>query len=158
LNAGVYTLTASAGGNTVFTFTLNATTGAYTFPLVAQLDHPAGLNENDLAVNLSSIIQAIDFDGDSVTAGSNGLIITVDDDTPTLGTIQAGTANNNPAYAHRFGSLHFATGADAPADVTNITTGSLAGITSGGKALVTSFNNATNVLTAYQDFNGNGIY
>src|SRR4029434_6918557 len=60
LNAGVYTLTASAGANTVFTFTLNATTGAYTFTLVDQIDHAAGLNENDLTINLSSIIPATD--------------------------------------------------------------------------------------------------
>ena len=89
--AGVYTLTASAGGNTVFTFTLNATTGAYTFTLVDQIDHPTlngqpGDNtENDLAIALGSIIQATDNDGDSVTANANGLVITVDDDTPIAG-------------------------------------------------------------------------
>jgi T1SS-143 domain-containing protein len=92
LNAGVYTLTASAGANTVFTFTLNATTGAYNFTLVDQLDHAAGLNENDLTIALGSIIQATDHDGDTVVANANGLVITVDDDTPTAAI--ATTANN----------------------------------------------------------------
>ena len=68
------TLTASAGVNTVFTFALNGTTGAWTFTLVDQLDHPTlnGLpgddTENDLAIKLSSIVQATDVDGDAVTA------------------------------------------------------------------------------------------
>ena len=81
-------LTASAGGNTVFTFSLNGTTGAWTFTLVDQLDHPTlnGLpeddTENDLAINLSSILRATDFDSDTVAAAANALIVTVDDDTP----------------------------------------------------------------------------
>ena len=82
------TLTASAGGNTVFTFSLNGTTGDWTFTLVDQLDHPTlnGLpgddTENDLAINLSSILRATDFDQDTVAAAANALIVTVDDDTP----------------------------------------------------------------------------
>jgi T1SS-143 domain-containing protein len=83
-------LTASAGGNTVFTFALDGTTGAWTFTLVDQLDHPS-LNgqagddtENDLAIDLSSILQATDFDSDTVTAAAGALVITVDDDTPVL--------------------------------------------------------------------------
>jgi T1SS-143 domain-containing protein len=87
------TLTASAGGNTVFTFALNGTSGAWTFTLVDQLDHPTlnGLpgddTENDLAINLSSILRATDFDSDTVAAAANALIVTVDDDTPTIGPI-----------------------------------------------------------------------
>ena len=70
------TLTASAGGNTVFTFALDGITGAWTFTLVDQLDHASldGLlgddTENDLAINLSSILQATDFDGDTVAAAA----------------------------------------------------------------------------------------
>jgi T1SS-143 domain-containing protein len=79
-------LTASAGGATVFTFSVNATTGAYTFTLVDQLDHAPGLNENNLTINLGTIIQATDFDGDTVTAGANGVVITVNDDTPIATT------------------------------------------------------------------------
>ena len=81
--SSTWLLTASAGaGNTVFTFSLHAATGAYAFTLVDQLDHAYGLNENDLTIALGTTINATDFDGDSVTAAANGLVITVDDDTP----------------------------------------------------------------------------
>ena len=58
------TLTASAGANTVFTFALNGTTGAWTFTLVGHLDHAAGADENNLTINLSSIVRATDSDSD----------------------------------------------------------------------------------------------
>ena len=82
-----HTVTASAGGNTVFTFPLNGD-GSWTFTLVDQLDHPTlngrpGDNtENDLSINLGAIVQATDADGDTVTGNAAGLVITVDDDTP----------------------------------------------------------------------------
>ncbi len=82
------TVTASApAGNTVFTFQLTAA-GNWTFTLVDQLDHAAGNAENDLTINLGAIVQATDFDGDSVSGNATGLVITVDDDTPiaTAGT------------------------------------------------------------------------
>ncbi|MFO9655156.1 enhanced entry virulence factor RtxA, partial [Legionella pneumophila serogroup 1] len=75
------TLTASAGSTQVFTFTLNAN-GNYSFTLLAKLDHPAGADENDITINLGSVIRATDSDGDTVTAAADGLVITVDDDTP----------------------------------------------------------------------------
>ena len=70
--------------------------GSYTFTLLDQLDHPtlnglAGDNtENDLGIALGSIIQATDADGDTVAANANGLVITVDDDTPTPSTVSVG--------------------------------------------------------------------
>ena len=82
------TLTASAGANTVFTFALNGTTGAWTFTLVGHLDHAAGADENNLTINLSSIVRATDSDSDTVTAGATGLVITVNDDTPVIGAVQ----------------------------------------------------------------------
>src|SRR6185436_14197018 len=56
--------------------------------LVDQLDHAAGNAENDLTINLGAIVQATDFDGDTVVGNATGLVITVDDDTPiaTAGT------------------------------------------------------------------------
>ncbi|MFA1366432.1 enhanced entry virulence factor RtxA, partial [Legionella pneumophila] len=75
------TLTASANGTDVFTFTLGSN-GNYTFTLLAKLDHPAGADENDIAINLGSVIRATDSDGDTVVAAADGLVITVDDDTP----------------------------------------------------------------------------
>jgi T1SS-143 domain-containing protein len=129
------TLTASAGGNTVFTFTVNATTGAYTFTLVDQIDHPtlnglAGDNtENDLSISLGSIIQATDHDGDSVTANASGLVITVDDDTPVaVNDADAITSGGTSATGNVItgigttGGVSTADspGADAPATITAI--------------------------------------
>src|SRR5262249_47217769 len=153
------TLTASAGGNTVFTFALNGTSGAWTFTLVDQLDHPT-LNgqagddtENDLAVNLSSILRATDFDGDSVTAAANALIVTVDDDTPTAsqaqqtgtvdedgvpGGIAGGTGDVAGEATVATGSVAplFNSGADAPLTFSLSTdTTRLPALTSGGVAV-----------------------
>ena len=58
-------------------------------------------------INLGSIVQATDRDGDSVTGNANGLVITVDDDTPiatpatSTGTVDEdgvleGAANDGP--------------------------------------------------------------
>jgi hypothetical protein len=72
----------------------DATTGAYSFTLSKPLDHPtlngaAGDNtENNLTIDLSSIIQATDKDGDSVAAAAGGLVMTVNDDTPAPSTSQ----------------------------------------------------------------------
>ena len=40
------------------------------------------MTENDLTINLGAIVQATDWDGDTVTGNATGLVITVDDDTP----------------------------------------------------------------------------
>ena len=76
-------LTASAGGSTVFTLTVNAD-GSWTFDLEGQLDHASGNSENNLFIDFSSIIEAEDFDHDPAAplpAGS--FVINVDDDIPT---------------------------------------------------------------------------
>ena len=77
------TLTALAGTKTVFTFTLNAMTGAWEFELLAPLDHAPGDDENvpDIRIDFQSIIYATDADGDPVSP--TGLVrVTVDDDSP----------------------------------------------------------------------------
>jgi len=76
------TLTATAGGNPVFTFSLDSD-GNYIFTLQGQLDHPLG-NGDDLElmpVDLSSIIQATDGDGDPVVLDGS-FVINVEDDVP----------------------------------------------------------------------------
>ncbi|QQZ39842.1 hypothetical protein IF690_17515 [Pseudomonas sp. SK3(2021)] len=89
------TLTAKAGTTDVFTFSLSAA-GAYSFTLLQPLDHPAGNNENDITINLGSLLQATDKDGDTVTAAAEKLVITVDDDTPTAtGAAEAGTVDED---------------------------------------------------------------
>ena len=77
------TLTAKAGAVDVFTFSLSAA-GAYSFTLLKPLDHAPGNDENDITINLGSLLTATDKDGDTVTAAAEKLVITVDDDTPTL--------------------------------------------------------------------------
>ena len=145
----VYTLTAYLDGGSasnaddqVFTFTLNANTGAYQFNLIDQLDHPTLNNlpgddtENDLAIQLGSIIQATDNDGDTVVANSGeetGLVITVNDDTPVArddtDEITAGgsTASGNVITGSGTTSGvagHDSTGADAPISVISISSDS----------------------------------
>ncbi|WP_457285163.1 T1SS-143 repeat domain-containing protein [Pseudomonas fragi] len=161
--SSTWLLTASAGaGNTAFTFSLHATTGAYAFTLVDQLDHASGLNENDLSIALGTAINATDFDGDTVTAAANGLVITVNDDTPIAtvnqltGTVDEdgvveGAANAGPGDGIAGGtgdvageivlasgniSTLFQSGADEALNYSLSTTGMAAlGLTSGGVAV-----------------------
>ena len=161
--SSTWLLTASAGaGNTAFTFSLHATTGAYAFTLVDQLDHASGLNENNLTIALGTAINATDFDGDTVTAAANGLVITVNDDTPIAtinqltGTVDEdgvveGAANAGPGDGIAGGtgdvageivlasgnvSTLFQSGADEALSYSLSTTGMAAlGLTSGGVAV-----------------------
>ena len=138
------------GTTTVITLTVNPTTGAYTVTQNAPILHAAGGNENDAAFTIN--YQVTDGDGDTA---SGSMVINVDDDTPTLGTIQNQEASNIAGDPVSIGTLHYSNGADTPASVTAITANNT-GVTSGGFNLVT--NVAGNVLTAYQDVNGNGTY
>jgi T1SS-143 domain-containing protein len=123
-------LTASAGGDTVFTFTLNATTGQWDFVLVRPLDHPTGGDENDITLEFGGLIIATDNDGDAVTA-TGKVTVTVDDDTPTvsanaqvqldddvLGGNAGGTGDVNPDTANTTGTLAHSYGADGAGSVT----------------------------------------
>ncbi|MFO2938616.1 enhanced entry virulence factor RtxA, partial [Legionella pneumophila serogroup 1] len=174
------TLTASAGSTQVFTFTLNAN-GNYTFTLLAKLDHPAGADENDIAINLGSVIRATDSDGDTVVAAADGLVITVDDDTPVAsatkltgvvdedglaGGIAGGTgdvAGQAVAASGNVATL-FQSGADAPLSYSlNSSTSGLPALSSGGVALtyavsgdtLTASANGTDVFTFTLGSNGN---
>ena len=75
-------LTASANGSTVFTLTVNAD-GSWTFELDGQLDHPVTGTEDNLLLDLSSVVVATDADGNSVGAHAGVFVIDVDDDMPT---------------------------------------------------------------------------
>ena len=63
----------------VFSVTLSGSD--YTFQLINPFDDPTGNGENSVTLNLSGLIQAVDFDGDAVTL-SGGAQITVIDDVP----------------------------------------------------------------------------
>jgi T1SS-143 domain-containing protein len=61
------TLTADdSSGHHVFTLTVH-NDGSWTFTLLEPLDHPAGNDENSISIDLSGLVQAVDFDGDAVT-------------------------------------------------------------------------------------------
>ncbi len=77
------TITATAGGSPIFTFTLDAATGTWTFELQGPIDHAPGSFENDSSIDFGGLIVATDADGDSVTA-TGSVSVTIDDDTPTI--------------------------------------------------------------------------
>ena len=91
----------------MFTFALNATTGAWTFTLLDQIDHaltddPSTTGtvetafEDDLTILLGSLIQATDTDGDTVRAFGHRVQVVVDDDTPIRsGAISSGTVDED---------------------------------------------------------------
>ncbi|WP_237509730.1 DUF5801 repeats-in-toxin domain-containing protein [Pseudomonas chlororaphis] len=120
------TLTAKAGATDVFTFSLSAA-GAYSFTLLQPLDHPAGNDENDITLNLGTLLKATDRDGDTVTAAAEKLVITVDDDTPTAtGTAAAGTVDEDGLANGIAGGI-----GDVPGEATT-TSGSISGIFQSG--------------------------
>ena len=142
----------------LFNVVVDPTTGEYNLTLFDNVLHVSGGAQSGVGNNESGdattnlTFSVTDSDGDS----ANGTIaVTFDDDAPTLGTIQDGTANNDPAASVSVGTLNLTIGADSPPSVTGISVDTT-GITSGGKALVTNFSGG--LLTAYQDDNGNGIY
>ncbi|MGR6739660.1 T1SS-143 repeat domain-containing protein [Pseudomonas chlororaphis] len=157
------TLTAKAGAVDVFTFSLSAA-GAYSFSLLQPLDHPAGNDENDITINLGTILQATDNDGDTVTAAAEKLVITVDDDTPTAaGAAEAGTVDEDGLANGIAGGVGdvageattasgsvtaiFQSGADVPLTYSlSSDTSGLPALSSGGVALVYSV--AGDTLTA----------
>ncbi|RUW74621.1 DUF5801 repeats-in-toxin domain-containing protein, partial [Mesorhizobium sp. M1E.F.Ca.ET.063.01.1.1] len=92
----------------------NTTAGAYTVTQLHAIDHPAGLDENDVSFTIG--YTTTDHDGDTA-AGS--MSINVDDDTPTVSTNAAvqldddaltggnagGTGDVNPDTANTTGTL-----------------------------------------------------
>ena len=82
------TLTASANGATVFTFTVDAVSGAATFDLVDQLDHQGTGDGEILTISdLGQFVQVTDKDGDSITFDQL-VEVQVENDVPEIGTPQ----------------------------------------------------------------------
>jgi len=86
------TLTATAGGVTVFTLVVTSD-GGYVFTLSGPIDHPRKdgddselLGDKDLALDFSKLLIATDYDGDAVPGGFNpgSFVIDVEDDVPVL--------------------------------------------------------------------------
>ncbi|RWL84227.1 MAG: type I secretion C-terminal target domain-containing protein [Mesorhizobium sp.] len=81
---GGQTLTISQGSTAVLLIQLTDTSsGSYTVTQLHAIDHPAGLDENNVAFTVNYV--TTDGDGDTATGS---LSINVDDDTPTIGNIQ----------------------------------------------------------------------
>jgi T1SS-143 domain-containing protein len=164
-------ITAEAGaGNTVFTMSLNATTGAWTFTLFKPLDHPDDNTntENDLTIEFGGLVQATDKDGDTVTSLGTVSVL-VDDDTPRAvisatstdsvdedklpngieggpGDIDGGAGTVDLIATGSVTGL-FQSGADTPLTYGFNTGGSMpAGLTSGGVAL--TYIITANLITA----------
>ncbi|WP_258254682.1 T1SS-143 repeat domain-containing protein [Pseudomonas chlororaphis] len=132
------TLTAKAGAVDVFTFSLNAA-GDYSFSLLQPLDHPAGNDENDITLNLGTLLKATDRDGDTVTAAPDKLVITVDDDTPTAtGTAAAGTVDEDGLANGIAGGI-----GDVPGEVTTVS-GNVTGIFQSGADVPLSYSLSSN--------------
>ncbi|KAA5840805.1 hypothetical protein F2A38_17330, partial [Pseudomonas chlororaphis] len=132
------TLTAKAGATDVFTFSLNAA-GDYSFTLLQPLDHPAGNDENDITLNLGTLLQATDKDGDTVTAAAEKLVITVDDDTPTAnGSAEAGTVDEDGLANGIAGGI-----GDVPGEVTTVS-GNVSGIFQSGADVPLSYSLSSN--------------
>ncbi|AZD02920.1 DUF5801 repeats-in-toxin domain-containing protein [Pseudomonas chlororaphis] len=132
------TLTAKAGATDVFTFSLSAA-GDYSFTLLQPLDHPAGNDENDITLNLGTLLQATDKDGDTVTAAAEKLVITVDDDTPTAnGSAEAGTVDEDGLANGIAGGI-----GDVPGEVTTVS-GNVSGIFQSGADVPLSYSLSSN--------------
>ncbi|RNF33909.1 DUF5801 repeats-in-toxin domain-containing protein [Paracoccus methylarcula] len=111
-------LTATAGGETVFTLQVNIApdgitpqAGGWLFTLEKPLDHISGLDENDIVIELGSVVVATDRDNDSITMESGDLAVLVDDDTPVV-------SEDGTAPALEVDETDFAT--DASADFSGI--------------------------------------
>ncbi|MGB7509732.1 MAG: DUF5801 repeats-in-toxin domain-containing protein, partial [Pelodictyon phaeoclathratiforme] len=156
------TLTATAGGRTVFSLVLDPSTGDYTFTLSAQLDHPlANGDDNEiLPLDLTSILQATDKDGDK-SASSGIFIINVEDDVPVgTGTVVGnvdedelpdGITDGDPETTVATGSLgaFFLIGADQPGIYgLSGNTGGLPSLTSAGVPVSYSVSGTTLTATA----------
>ncbi len=83
-SADGHTITGSAGGVTVFTLTVDPTSGHATFDLYHPID-----GGKTLPLDFSKYLMATDFDGDSVTPASGSVTIVVQSATDNLPTISS---------------------------------------------------------------------
>ncbi|MDB5586598.1 MAG: hypothetical protein JWP26_1568 [Devosia sp.] len=162
LSANGTVITASAGGQPVFSVTLSdqsslLTSGSYTFKLLGTLDHPiaaSGANNEDV-LSLKFNFTARDGDGDQ---GTGNFVVRVIDDSPEIGPIAQLNVSEvtSDAFANTFipqtpanASLNIHWGADgAKADGLVFTTqsGTVNGLTSNGAQI--AYTVVGNVLTA----------
>ena len=162
-NAGVIEgHVATAGGALAFTVTADGS-GNVTLDQLRAVVHTTSSNPDTSeaatlsADNLVTLTATVtDKDGDHTSATANiGQNLSFLDDGPTLGVVQSQQTNNDPTQTPAIGTLHFTPGADGAGSAMTITA-NVTGLKSGGFNLVTA--QSGNVLTAYQDTNGDGIH
>src|SRR5262249_49514935 len=92
------TLTAYAGGVAVFTLSLH-TDGSWEFDLLAPVHHNPAIDDgtNDNTLDLSSLVKAVDYDGDSVALSDDFKIIIRDDAPVANDDTNSLTANTIPS-------------------------------------------------------------
>ena len=152
--------TGAFAGQVAFAIGIDSATGIVTVEQYLSLQHLDTTSANEFAAlavgSLGVTVTRTDGDGDFIKTASVDISSQVrfHDDGPTLGVVQSQQANNDPAQAPAVGTLHFVSGSDGPGTTMTITA-NLAGITSGGHAVVTQ--QVGNVLTGYADISGNGF-
>ena len=148
-DAGTQTYTGTAGGNTVFTFVLNPTTGAFDYTQLLPLDH-ADTTDPDDVITLEFGANIVDFDGD---ATSGTLLVEVRDDAPVVAgdTESLDETDTFPTMVN--GNVNANFGGDGAGSVagnnTFSATGSVAGgnLTSNGVPVVVTFDAGTQTYT-----------
>lgn len=93
------TLTATSDdGRVIFTLTITnngSSSGDYKFTLLDQIDHADGGGENIKTLDLSSVVQFSDADGDTITLTGGSFTIDVIDDVPTTkGNVTSSTLDD----------------------------------------------------------------
>ncbi|MBD9415081.1 retention module-containing protein [Pseudomonas sp. PDM16] len=140
-------LTATAGGVTIFTLTVNGD-GSWSFVLQGPLDHPIEDGTLDgellpgLGIDFSGVLTAVDGDGDPLAGGFNpgSFVINVEDDVPVV-------AEQGEGFVPVGGTVHedaLSTTTGAPHD----------GNAEGGQT--TSISGADGALLGLVNFGGDG--
>ncbi|WP_274029693.1 retention module-containing protein [Vibrio parahaemolyticus] len=145
------------GTNTqIFTLTLDAKDNSYQFELLGPVDHPAGLGENSLTLDIP--ISVTDFDGD--TSASLNLPISIVDDVPEIKTatplfldeddLPSGSELNKDSL-EASGSFDSVEGADTIVSYQLDLSGNpISGVTSGGQAVTLVQTGVNNNNYTYQ--------
>jgi VCBS repeat-containing protein len=125
--------------------------GTYNVTLNGPVDHANTTEEDNLSIAIGVGVN------DGTTTTNSSLTVIVEDDSPTIGTIDNSLTNNNPAHAVSVGNLHFSVGGDAGGDVVSIAYTGPA-LTVGGAAVLTSLNGTGDKLTGYVDVDKSGTF
>nr|ALV86596.1 secretion target domain protein [uncultured bacterium 27] len=116
--SGTGTITGSVGGKTIISATIN-NSGAYSVTLSGPLDHASGSGENLLPFAVG--VTVLDSGGAQT---STSIDVTIEDDSPVIGTPNSGIMNNNSG-AVLYGDLALDIGTDNGATARVVFTGTV---------------------------------